>query len=119
MYYLTGRTLLTLCLVLVLCSSCSTFESFHFKIPIEMAYGDAAVQSEQAAAVAKIEADKQVMLAGKEPHTVQVLFPGDAPPVAKVLPVASTGAVTADGIVLYDCRPTKGGLVECRGELEQ
>ena len=105
---------------LALLSSCSTFESFHLKMAQEIAYGDTAVTADGAADVAKIEADKEVMLAGNEPHTVQVLFPLEDPPDGGEVPIVSAPlAVTPEGIVLYDCVPTKGGLVECRGDLSQ
>ena len=109
-----------LLLLVVMTSSCSTFESFHLKMAQEIAYGDTAVTADGAADVAKIEADKEVMLAGNEPHTVQVLFPLEDPPDGGEVPIVSAPlAVTPEGIVLYDCVPTKGGLVECRGDLGQ
>ena len=124
-----------LLLLVVMTSSCSSFESFHLRLPFEIAYGDKAVQADQAVEVAQAEARRDVLLQANEPHTVNVQFPasggvdnpGDPtvagtetpPPVVKTTADTSAPlAVTAEGIVLYDCVPTKGGLVECRGELD-
>ena len=124
MRYLMYLTTMTTTLLLL--SSCSSFESFHLRLPFEIAYGDKAVQADQAVEVAQAEARRDVLLQANEPHTVQVLFPSVLQPASEELPAvvkttADTSAplaVTADGIVLYDCVPTKGGLVECRGELD-
>ena len=109
-----------LLLPFLLLSACSTFESFSFKLPIELAYGDAAVQADQAEGVARIEADRDVLLRNDEPHTVNVNLPPEMMPAVDVFEVppalapGSAGMATmSDGRTLYDCVEGKGGQVIC------
>ena len=109
-----------LVLLVLLLSGCSTFESFSFKLPIELAYGDAAVQADQAEGVARIEADRDVLLRNDEPHTVNVNLPPEMMPAVDVFEVppalapGSAGMATmSDGRTLYDCVEGKGGQVIC------
>lgn len=117
-----SKILLTI--VALLLAGCSTFESFHLKFPFEIAYGDQAVQAAQIADVAKISADKEVMLSARKPHTVEVKLPPEmmpafevrevieeAPPV--LAPGASGMATMSDGTTLFDCVDAKGETVLC------
>lgn len=106
--------------ILILLTGCSTFESFSLSMKQEIAYGDTAVQAEGAAAIADIEADKQVMLQSNEPHTVNVQFPAEMTPASEPIappsepPKRPGMAIMDDGTTLYDCVPAKGGLIECQ-----
>ena len=108
--------------ILILLTGCSTFESFSFRLSQEVAYGDTAVNAEGAAAIANIEADKEVMMQSNKPHTVNVQFPGEmqpatdipieeAPPV--LAPGASGMATMNNGDTLFDCVDGKGETVVC------
>jgi len=112
--------------IVILLTGCSTFESFSLRFKQEIAYGDTAVEAEGAAAIADIEADKEVMMQANEPHTVNVQFPGEmipatGPPIeAPAEPPKRPGMATmSDGTELYDCVPAKGGLIECQSEPAQ
>ena len=109
-----------LVLLVLLLAGCSTFESFSFKLPIELAYGDAAVQADQAEGVARIEADRDVLLRNNDPHTVNVNLPPEMQPAVEVYevppelaPRAPGMAIMNDGRTLYDCVEGKGGQVIC------
>ena len=112
-------------IVLVLISlfvlaGCSTFESFHLKMTQEIAYGDTAVSADGAAALADIEADKEVMLKASEAHTVNVNLPPEMMPAVAVFevppdiaPGASGMATMSDGTTLFDCIDAKGETIIC------
>jgi hypothetical protein len=99
--------------------ACSNFESFALRVPVEVSYGDTAVKAEQAAEVAKIEADKEVMKMAGEPHTVNVKLPPEMQPAFEIetppeLEEHASGMATMhDGRTLTDCVETKGGTIEC------
>ena len=107
-------------MVLLMLAGCSTFESFHFKLPLEIAYGDTAVQSQQAVEIAEAQGRRDVMLEASKAHTVNVKLPPEMMPAVEVFevppdlaPGASGMATMSDGTTLYDCVEEKGESVIC------